>query len=67
MSIVLSPQELEAYTLKSTPGRQRRVLEHIRVPFQVRPDGTLILLVSHVHAAYDVNHQVQRGPRLRFA
>jgi Domain of unknown function (DUF4224) len=67
MSIVLSPQELEAYTLKSTPGRQRRVLKHINVPFRVRPDGTLIVLVSHVHEAYDESHQVQRVPRLRFA
>jgi Domain of unknown function (DUF4224) len=64
--LCLSPIELEQLTLKKTPGRQRRVLEHINVPFRVRPDGTLIVLVTHVHAAYDVNHQVQHGPRLRF-
>jgi hypothetical protein len=65
--MILSPQQLEELTQKKTPGRQRRVLKHINVPFRVRPDGTLIVLVSHVHAAYDDSHQVQRVPRLRFA
>jgi hypothetical protein len=64
MSIVLSPQELEAYTLKSTPGRQRRVLEHIGVSFRVRPDGSLIVLRVHVEHAYDAK-PARPEPRLR--
>lgn len=52
-SIVLSAVELQELTLKPTPGRQRRVLDYVGIPYKVRPDGSLIVLRVHVDHAYD--------------
>lgn len=58
----LSPQELEALTLKPTPGRQKRVLEHLGIPYRERPDGTLVVL--HIHVTW-TQHSGPREPQLR--
>lgn len=64
MSEVLSPQELEEYTLKTTPGRQKRVLDFLGVRYKPRPDGTLIVLRIHAYGPQDAP-RAQREPQLR--
>jgi hypothetical protein len=61
--MILSPTELEELTLKTTPGRQRRVLLHLGVKFLERIDKSLIVLRADVLQAYDVVSR--REPQLR--
>lgn len=64
MSAVLTPQELEEFTLKSTPGRQKRVLDFLGVRYRERPDGTLIVLRIHAYGPENAP-PAHREPQLR--
>jgi hypothetical protein len=61
--IILSPQELAAYTGTDRPSVQQRELNHLGVPFKVRRDKTLIVLRVHVEGLQ--TQPAQRGPRVR--
>ena len=59
--MILSPQELAAYTGKRKPGWQRRQLDAWGIPYKVRTDGTLAVLRAHVEHLQDA----PRRPQLR--
>lgn len=61
--MILTPQELEELTLKATPGRQKRVLDFLGIPYRERPDRSLVVLRVHVTGTQDV--RPRREPRLR--
>lgn len=46
--LTLTPAELRELTGKRRCDAQRRVLEHMGIPFFGRPDGTLAVLRAHV-------------------
>lgn len=62
--MILSPEEIEALTLKSTPGRQARVLDFLGITHRSRPDGTLIVLRIHAYGPQD-GSPARREPQLR--
>ena len=64
MSAVLSPQELEEYTLKTTSGRQKQVLDFLGIRYRERPDGTLIVLRIHAYGTENAS-PARREPQLR--
>lgn len=64
MSAILSPEELQEYTLKTTAGRQKRVLDFLGVRYRERPDGSLIVLRIHVYGPQDAP-PARREPQLR--
>lgn len=64
MSAILSPQELEEFTLKPTPRRQARVLDFLGVKHRARPDGSLIVLRIHAYGPQDAP-SAPREPQLR--
>jgi hypothetical protein len=65
VSAVLSPTELEELTLKATPRRQKRVLEHLGIPIKgERPDGSLVVLRIHAYGPQDAS-PAHREPQLR--
>lgn len=59
----LSPREIEQLTGRVRPGWQRRALDHMGIPYRVRPDGTLVVLRIHVETRED--NRPRREPRLR--
>ena len=62
--MILNPQELEEFTGKPTPGRQKRVLDFLGVRYRSRPDGTLIVLRIHAYGPQDAP-PARREPQLR--
>lgn len=62
--MILTPEELEQLTLKSTPRRQARVLDFLGVKHRARPDGTLIVLRIHAYGPQDAP-PARREPQLR--
>lgn len=46
--LILSADQLAELTGKRRSDGQRRELEHLRVPYKVRRDGSLIVLLSDV-------------------
>lgn len=46
--LTLSPQELRELTGHRRSDAQRRELEHMRIPFKIRRDGSLAVLRIHV-------------------
>lgn len=64
MSAILTPQELEEFTLKPTSKRQKRVLDFLGVKYRERPDGTLIVLRIHAYGYQDAV-PAHREPQLR--
>jgi hypothetical protein len=64
--VILTPEELEAFTLKPTPRRQMRVLDFLGVKYRPRPDGTLIVLRIHAYGPQDIA-PVRREPQLRLS
>lgn len=42
--LTLTPAELREFTGKRRSDAQARVLDHLRLPYSARPDGTLIVL-----------------------
>lgn len=66
MSAVLTPQELEELTQKLTPGRQKRVLEFMRIPIhKERPDGSLVVRRIDAYGLQEATTVVKREPRVR--
>jgi hypothetical protein len=61
----LTPEQLEAYTGKSRPKAQARVLEAIGVPYRRRPDGSLIVL--RIHVDYETTEKESASPALRLS
>lgn len=47
-ALCLTPEELESLTGLHRPGWQKRVLDHMKIPYRPRPDGTLAVLRIHV-------------------
>lgn len=64
MSAVLTPQELEEFTLETTSGRQKRVLDHLGIFYRERPKGTLIVLRIHAYGPENAP-PARREPQLR--
>lgn len=62
--MILTPEELEQFTLKPTPKRQKRVLDFLGVRYRERPDGTLIVLRIHAYGPQDAS-PARREPQLR--
>ena len=60
--MILTPQEIRELTQRARPAWQVRVLDHIGVPYRRRPDGTLIVMRSHVEMQPVVS---PRRPQLR--
>lgn len=48
MTLCLTPAELESLTGKQRRSAQLRVLQALGIPARVRPDGSLLVLRSHV-------------------
>lgn len=46
MAFTLTPEQLRAFTGRRRSDAQRRELEHMRVPFRVRTDGTVAVLLA---------------------
>jgi hypothetical protein len=44
----LTPEEIAEITSKQRQGAQRRVLNALGISHKVRPDGSLVILRSHV-------------------
>jgi len=44
--LTLTPAELREFTGRRRSDAQARVLEHMRLPYSRRPDGTLVVLRS---------------------
>ena len=64
MSAILSPEELQEFTQKPTPGRQKRVLDFLGIPYRPRPDGSLIVLRIHAYGPENAP-PAHREPQLR--
>jgi hypothetical protein len=52
MMLTLTADELRELTGKRRSDAQRRVLEHMGIPFFERPDGTLAVLRASVEPAH---------------
>lgn len=63
MSEVLTPQEVEELTKRVKPAWQRRQLDHLRIEYRVRSDGSLLVLWSNVRGPH--TPQPRREPQLR--
>lgn len=61
--MILSAQELAEVTARERPSAQRRVLDHLGIPYRRRPDGSLVVMRSHVEGESDGS--IRRKPRLR--
>lgn len=68
LSIVLSPQDLVELTGREKPAFQRKQLEHLKIPFKARTDGTLIVHRAHVDLILGATVKIEgpAEPRLRF-
>jgi hypothetical protein len=67
MSLVLSPEELVELTQKTRFKAQAKVLAALGVPFQVRPNGSLVvyLEVAKVLGGVTQHPTPQPAPQLR--
>lgn len=69
LPLCLTPEELESLTGLHRPGWQRRALDHMKIPYRRRPDGTLAVLRIHVltmEGAPAVNSDPPAEPELHF-
>lgn len=69
MTIALSPAELEDLTARKRRSAQARQLEHLRIPFTPRTDGSLLVLRAHVEAITALasdRRDSKPEPQLRF-
>lgn len=67
VSIVLSPKEIEDLTDRVKATAQTRQLTHLRIPWERRTDGSLVVLRVHVEALIAVARRDEKPePRLRF-
>ena len=48
MSLVLNKNELEQYTGRVQRRSQRRVLDAMGIPYELRPDATIVVLRSSI-------------------
>ena len=48
MSLTLTPAELVELTGKQRPSAQARVLSALGIPYQIRPNGSLLILRSRL-------------------
>ena len=48
--MILTPEQLRELTGKERYSAQRRALDHMRIPYRVRPDGSLVVLLADVAA-----------------
>lgn len=65
MSEFLSAIDVQALTGKERPHAQRRVLDKMHIPYTARPDGTVVVLRSSVHAMLAAP-PAEREPELQF-
>jgi hypothetical protein len=68
LSLVLSPQDLIDLTGRAKPAYQRKQLEHLKIPFKPRTDGTLVVHRAHVDLLLGApaDSDSKPEPRLRF-
>lgn len=67
MSLTLSPAELADLTEKVKSSAQARELDHMKIPYRVRRDGSLAVLRVHVETLLGaVSVPSARTPRVRF-
>lgn len=59
--MILSASQLEELTGRVRPSAQRRILQHLKIPFRVRPDGTPVVLEADLHAP---TKEKSRAPQL---
>ncbi len=50
MTLFLTPQELEALTGRKIPSAQHRALNAMGIEHKRRPDGSIVVLRSHLEA-----------------
>ena len=41
--MILTPSQLHALTGRVRPSVQRRTLDHLRIPYRLRPDGSIVV------------------------
>lgn len=59
MALLLTPDELVELTDRERPKAQARVLQALGIPYQPRPDGTLIVYRIHFpYANQEKEHEV---------
>jgi hypothetical protein len=57
--LTLSPEELRELTAKRRSDAQARVLDFMRIPYRVRPNGTLAVLRIHVEVGATIRAQIE--------
>lgn len=65
--MILTPADLKALTGKERTNAQRRVLDCLRVPYRIRPDGSVVVAARAAEIALGLNGQPQprREPSLQ--
>jgi hypothetical protein len=58
----LTPDEIVALTGRKQHKTQRTVLNHLGIQHKVRPDGSLVVLRSHVEDALDRESKHNKTP-----
>ena len=48
--MILSPAQLAALTGRVRRSAQRRTLDHLRIPYRLRPDGSIVVFEADLHA-----------------
>jgi hypothetical protein len=61
--VILSPADIAQLTKRRRSDAQKRELEHLRVPFRVRRDGSLLVLWRDVEGVHHVRQP--REPEMR--
>lgn len=61
--MILTPEELQTLTQRTKPAWQRRELEHLRIPYRARSNGSLIVLWEDVKGTHNPQPYV-REPRV---
>lgn len=62
----LSDDDLRELTDKVKASAQARELEHMKIPFRVRRDGSLAVLRAHVESVTSAAATPPSRPRVRF-
>jgi hypothetical protein len=57
--LTLSPEELRELTAKRRSDAQARVLDFMRIPYHVRPNGSLAVLRVHVEVGATIPLQTE--------
>lgn len=66
--MILSPTQLRELTGRVRRSAQRSTLDHLRIPYRLRPDGSIVVFEADLHATTEnrpPHHRVRIPPARR--